>query len=94
MALHKRTLTTKHPPFRREGGHSVVFDPLAREVSIIDRSGRAVWKKTAEEGATSPMRWNGVDTAGHVIQSGDYICKIVYPDEKVAYLPFLYVTAA
>jgi len=91
MVPHKRTLTAKHPPFRREAGHSVVFDPCAREVSIIDRSGRAVWKKSADDGQT-PLRWNGVDALGQLIQSGDYICKLVYPDEKVSYLPFLYVT--
>ena len=69
----------KNPPFIREGGHDVVFDPLALEVSIIDRSGRSVWKKTNEETA-HPIRWNGKNEMGQVIQSGDYLCKLVYPN--------------
>ena len=39
----------------------------------------------------SPIRWNGDDQAGQMVQTGDYICKIVYSDEKIAYLPFVFM---
>jgi hypothetical protein len=77
-------------PFRRFGDSGLEFDPSATEVAILDRSGRAIWKKNKDE-ESSPIRWNGHDLAGQVVQTGDYICKIVYPDEKVAYLPFVFM---
>jgi hypothetical protein len=77
-------------PFRRFGTAGLEFDPLATEVAILDRSGHAIWKKSKGE-VPSPIRWNGDDLAGQVVQTGDYICKIVYPDEKVAYLPFVFM---
>jgi hypothetical protein len=80
-------------PFVREGSRTVIFDALATEVSILDRSGRAIWRKSHGE-EPSPIRWDGIDAAGQAVQTGDYICKIVYPDEKVAYLPFVFVTGA
>ncbi len=66
-------------PFKRFGNAGLEFDPTATEVAILDRSGRAIWKKSAGE-EPSPMRWNGNDFAGQTVQTGDYICKIVYPD--------------
>jgi len=77
-------------PFRRFGNAGLEFDPTATEVAILDRSGHAVWKKSKGE-VPSPIRWNGDDLAGQTVQTGDYICKIVYPDEKVAYLPFVFM---
>ena len=77
-------------PFQRFGTSGLEFDPTATEVAILDRSGHAVWKKTKGE-ALSPIRWNGDDLAGQMVQTGDYICKIVYPDEKIAYLPFVFM---
>jgi len=56
----------------------------------VDRSGHAVWKKSKGE-VPSPIRWNGDDLAGQTVQTGDYICKIVYPDDKIAYLPFVFM---
>ena len=64
--------------------------PTATEVAILDRSGRAVWKKSKGE-VPSPIRWNGSDFQGQMVQTGDYICKIVYPDDKIAYLPFVFM---
>jgi len=80
----------ENKPFRRFGNAGLEFDPTATEVAILDRSGRAIWKKSKGE-APSPIRWNGDDLAGQTVQTGDYICKIVYPDEKVAYLPFVFM---
>ena len=77
-------------PFRRFGDSGLEFDPKATEVAILDRSGRAIWKMSKEE-VSSPIRWDGIDFAGQMVQTGDYICKIVYPDEKVAYLPFVFM---
>ena len=77
-------------PFRRFGNTGLEFDPTATEVAILNRSGQAIWKKSRGE-APSPIRWNGDDLAGQMVQTGDYICKIVYPDDKVAYLPFVFM---
>ena len=77
-------------PLRRFGNDGLEFDPTATEVAILDRSGHAVWKKSAGE-VPSPIRWNGDDLAGRMVQTGDYICKIVYPDDKIAYLPFVFM---
>jgi hypothetical protein len=77
-------------PFRRFGEAGLEFDPTATEVAILDRTGRAVWKKCKGE-AASPIRWSGIDFAGQTVQTGDYICKIVYHNEKVAYLPFVFM---
>ncbi len=76
--------------FRRCGNSDFEFDPTATEVAILDRSGRAVWKKSKGE-IPAPIRWNGNDFAGQTVQTGDYICKIVYPNDKVAYLPFVFM---
>jgi len=91
MIPTKPTNLKKTAPFTREDSRTVVFDPQILEVSIIDRTGRAIWKKTMEE-VPQPIRWDGVDAMGQVIQSGDYLCKLVYPDDRVSYLPFLFVT--
>jgi hypothetical protein len=77
-------------PFRRLGNAGLEFDPKATEVAILDRSGRAVWKKSKGE-EPAPIQWHGDDLAGQTVQTGDYICKIVYQDEKVAYLPFVFM---
>jgi len=85
--INKRE-TTK--PFKRFGAAGLEFDPTATEVAILDRSGRAIWKKNIGE-VPSPIRWNGDDFTGQTVQTGDYICKIVYPNEKIAYLPFVFM---
>jgi hypothetical protein len=83
----------KNQAFVRDAGHNVIFDPLALEVSIIDRSGRPIWKQTNPE-PSKPIRWNGKDEAGQTIQSGDYLCRLVYADDRVSYLPFLVVAGS
>ena len=77
-------------PFKRFGTAGLEFDVAATEVAILDRSGRAIWKKSKGE-VPSPIRWNGDDLAGQTVQTGDYICKIVYPNDKIAYLPFVFM---
>src|SRR5437763_15044770 len=73
----------------RQGSNGYEFDPKATEVVILDRSGRTIWQKRKGE-TPSPIRWNGIDTLGQTVETGDYICKITYPNEKVAYLPFVF----
>ena len=74
----------------RHGNTGFEFDAKATEVVILDRSGRTIWQKRKGE-TPSPIRWTGIDTTGQTVETGDYICKIVYPNEKVAYLPFVFV---
>jgi hypothetical protein len=76
--------------FTRLRNSGFLFDPSALEVAILDRSGRAVWSKCKGE-LPAPIRWDGIDFAGQTVQTGDYICKIVYPDEQVTYLPFVFM---
>ena len=79
-------------PFRRCGNMGLEFDPTAREVAILDRNGRAIWKQMGSE-VQSPIRWNGSNFEGKTVQTGDYIYRIVYPDDKIAYLPFVFMKA-
>ena len=86
--LQKRTAK----PYRlsRNGNTGFEFDPTATEVAILDRAGHVIWHQRQDE-APAPIHWTGIDTMGQTVETGDYICKIVYPDEKVAYLPFVFV---
>ncbi len=77
-------------PFRRCGSKGLEFDPKAREVAILDRTGRAIWKQSGTD-VRNPIRWNGSNFEGQMVQTGDYICRIVYPDDKIAYLPFVFM---
>lgn len=83
-----RNQTSK--PFTKFGNSGFQFDPLAAEVAILDRSGHAIWKKSKGE-TPSPIRWTGTNESGQMVETGDYVCKIVYPNEKVAYLPFVFM---
>ena len=74
----------------RHGNTGFEFDPKATEVVILDRSGRTIWQKRKGE-TPAPIQWTGINTLGQTVETGDYICKIVYPNEKVAYLPFVFV---
>jgi flagellar hook assembly protein FlgD len=77
-------------PFHRIGDSGLEFDPKATEVAILDRSGKPIWK-TAKGDTPAPIRWDGSDFTGQTVQTGDYICKISYADDKVAYLPFVFM---
>ncbi len=81
---------SKVVPFHRFGASGFEFDPTATEVAILDRSGRAIWKKSRGE-TVLPIRWSGIDFEGQAVETGDYVCKLVYPDEKVASLPFVFM---
>src|ERR1700730_9508567 len=64
--------STKPYHFTRFGNPGFEFDPTAAEVAILDRSGRAIWKKSKGELPT-PIRWTGIDATGKEVQTGDYI---------------------
>ena len=74
----------------RHGNTGFEFDSKATEVVILDRSGHTIWHQTKGE-TPSPIRWTGINTTGQTVETGDYICKITYPNEKVTYLPFVFV---
>lgn len=76
--------------FSRFGNTGFEFDSKATEVVILDRAGRPIWQKRKGE-APAPIRWTGIDSLGQTVETGDYICKITYPNEKIAYLPFVFV---
>ena len=76
--------------FSHYGNTGFEFDPKATEVVILDRAGRQIWQKRKGE-APAPIRWTGMDSLGQTVETGDYICKITYPNSKTAYLPFVFV---
>lgn len=76
--------------YSRFGNTGFEFDARATEVVILDRSGRPIWKKARGQ-APSPIRWTGIDAMGQTVETGDYICKISYPNEQVTYLPFVFM---
>ena len=88
MMLNQKATKAFH--FSRLGNKGLEFDPLAAQVAILDRTGRAIWTESQGE-APSPIRWMGIDSTGKSVETGDYICKIVYKDEKIAYLPFVFM---
>ena len=92
MVQPRRTQRSGIKPFHfsRFGSTGFEFDPTATEVSILDRSGRMIWTKRKGE-APSPIRWTGIDAGGQTVETGDYICKIVYPNDRTTYLPFVFV---
>lgn len=84
------SMTEKTKQISRLGNAGFQFDSKATEVSILDRAGRPIWTKQRGE-APTPIRWSGRDSLGRTVETGDYICKISYPNNKVAYLPFVFV---
>ena len=76
--------------FKRKGDHTVEFDAKATEVSILNRAGQPIWTKSRGEMLT-PIRWDGIAENGQTVDSGDYICKIVYPNDETTYVPFVFI---
>jgi hypothetical protein len=64
------------------------FDAKAAEVAIFDYRGQLVWKtKNATQGK---VRWNGFDIHGQLALTGDYLCKVLYPNGQARYIPFVH----
>jgi hypothetical protein len=70
--------------------NKVIFNPEAVEIAILDRWGRPVWKEKREK-SVEPLSWNGIDLFGCMASAGSYLCKIVYPDKMVVYVPFVFL---
>ena len=79
----------RKPNLLRVGKTEYQFPLAATEIHILDDRGNILWK-TQRQGQTGPIRWKGVDTEGKVLASGDYVCKLSYPDGESIYIPFLF----
>jgi hypothetical protein len=64
------------------------FAPSAVDVIIFNNRGRAIWAKRRNQ-SEDIIRWNASDVSGHVIEIGDYVCRIVHADGQIAYMPFI-----
>jgi hypothetical protein len=78
-------------PLIRVGPTDYEFPLAAKEIAILDMRGRILWKKTNYQNR-GPIRWNGIDTEGNPLETGDYVCKIVYVDGKASYVPFVFAS--
>ena len=72
------------------GKNELVFDSFASEIVILDRWGKAIWKKARGE-SMCPILWDGVDRYGCKVPSGSLLCKIAYPDGQLIYVPFVFI---
>lgn len=63
---------------------------MAVEIAILDRWGKVIWKKRCSE-PLEPICWDGIDVYGAKAASGSYNCKIMYPDNLVVYVPFMFI---
>jgi hypothetical protein len=70
--------------------NELIFRTEAVEIRIIDRWGRPIWKKERGE-LLEPIRWGGLDLCGSKVETGSYTCKIVYPDNQIYYIPFIFI---
>ena len=70
--------------------NELIFDSFASEIVILDRLGKAIWKKSRGE-SMCPILWDGVDSFGCKVTSGSLLCKITYPDGQVIYVPFVFI---
>ncbi len=67
---------------------NVVFNNEALEVAILFRWGRAILRDKRKE-SIEPLSWDGIDFFGCVASAGSYLCKIIYADKLVVYVPFV-----
>ena len=81
-------VSTRHGHIKSNLESSMIFNDEALEISILDRWGRAIWKEKREK-SVEPLTWNGIDFFGCVATAGSYLCKIVYSDQQVVYVPFV-----
>jgi hypothetical protein len=81
---HKKNL------LRHTGKRGLVVQTPAHEVSILNNRGQLIWQKRKDE-KPGPIQWDGVDLEGHTVEVGEYVCKILYPDGKTLYVPFVFL---
>ena len=70
--------------------NSLIFNPQAVEIAILDRWGKAIWKMSRKE-SDEPIQWDGNDSYGMKVNSGSLMCKITYADKEVIYVPFVFI---
>jgi hypothetical protein len=70
--------------------NEIICNENAVEAAILDRWGKAIWQKARGQDMV-PLRWNGLDSAGSKVKAGSYLCKIIYPDNLVVYVPFVFI---
>ena len=82
----------KDKPVPRRCVVAYEFDHTAAEIAILDAKGRTIWHKKKWE-SDGPIRWEGVDSHGKIVEGGDYICKVLYPDGETRVVPFVLLKA-
>ena len=80
----------KNDHFKSLLENNLIFNPKAVAIAILDRWGKAIWKKDRDESA-GPIVWNGRDSFGCPVTSGSLLCKITYPDHQIIYVPFVFI---
>ena len=70
--------------------NELICNSAATEIAILDRWGKAIWQKARGQ-SLEPLTWNGLDCYGDEVTAGSYLCKIVYPDNLVVYVPFVFI---
>ena len=65
------------------------FSPHVVEINVLDRLGKPVWTSGRQNGG-SQIRWSGVDLYGHALAVGNYMFKVICPDNQAYYLPFIH----
>ena len=78
----------RKPTLLRVGKSEYQFPTAVTEIQILNDRGQTLWETRRQEN-TGPIRWKGVDTEGKVLASGDYVCKLSYPDGESVYIPFV-----
>ena len=81
---------SRKPALLRVGKTEYQFPLAATEIYILNDRGQTLWNTRREEKAGGPIRWRGHDSKGQLLATGDYICKLTYPDGQTVYIPFLF----
>jgi len=79
----------RKPSLLRVGKSEYQFPLAATEIHILDDRGHSLWS-TRRENQNGPIRWRGVDSQGRHLATGDYVCRLTYPDGQSVYIPFVF----
>ena len=74
------------PSLLKVGKNEWQFPLAASEIQIVNEQGQLLWQKQRDS-QPGPIRWKGVDTEGKVLEAGDYVCKLVFPDGRKVDVP-------
>jgi hypothetical protein len=64
------------------------FPAAALHIQILDIRGKVLWEKR-KHSPDELIQWSGDDAQGQPLCVGDYLCKLIYPDGRSAYVPFV-----